>query len=215
MTKQQILHFNGGCLQQKEDTDAFSFQQGAFTVEAWIKPTEAKGNVNIIGNLNPSTRGGFLVGLNENHLTFKVNLYNKIRLLEATSCPLNLNQWSHIAVCRSSSDFGFSILINGQEKANRSFSTDLTEEESKLISEQLDNTELWDNPFKSIKKKFENIEHKVEHKFGFYSHKPAKLTFGAAPWNLSSLVFKGYISEVRIWNRRLSNDEICDKKTIV
>lgn len=95
-------------------------QRSNFTIEGWIKPTEARaGDMMIISKQDDNEQNvSYSLLLRDNHVTFRANMDGIEHVLQAGGPPITLNQWTHVAFTESAEDSRLRLFINGTEAAH-------------------------------------------------------------------------------------------------
>ena len=100
-----------------------SFGTGDFSIEFWVYPIANGNNGSIFNNYyqySPGDYGMYIAWLNTNQFETFAKLNNSVEssyMRAGTS--LSLNQWYHVAVCRTSGTF--SIFLNGTRSATTTY----------------------------------------------------------------------------------------------
>ena len=194
VTNQQALLFNGGSyLQLKYQTATIQGEKN-WTIEAWIQPT-TEGDLKVFGTWNitdwnaiPKNSYGYLLTIKDGKPTFQLGFGNDANAIQViTEKSLPTDKWSHVAYVSNSNAGTFELWIDGKRQT-------ITIRD---VDDELSATDIHSRTI------------------NYNEAKP--LAFGAAPWNPDSkenkqFRFKGYLAEVRIWNRALSEYDINIKK---
>jgi hypothetical protein len=102
------LNFDGTTqYAQASDNSAFDLT-GAFTIEAWIKPTDITGYRMIVAKEN-----SFIVYITNGVFTVSADSANNVWAVTLNNVPAVANEWHHIAVTRVSSNANYTFYLDG------------------------------------------------------------------------------------------------------
>jgi len=108
-------YFDGSDYLQTNSTDSGLITTGPFTIELWIYPLSL--NTNIMSRFYWQTgdNGGWFLNINTSGFigfSYSTGVWNSHGGTTATSNPIKINEWSHIAITRDSSNT-LRIFVNG------------------------------------------------------------------------------------------------------
>ena len=96
------------------DSDDFSFGSGAFTIEAWIKPTGSTNNKAFVAKWDNGQYEWFF-GTNGDELKFAYSTNGAHYTILDSDYDMQIGQWQHIAVTRDSSS-NIRFFVNGIQR---------------------------------------------------------------------------------------------------
>ena len=102
------LNFNGSTQYvQAPDNSAFDLT-GAFTIQAWIKPTDVSGYRMIVAKEN-----SFLLYITNGVFTISADGPNNTWAVTLNNVPAVANEWHHVAVVRAASAANYTFYLDG------------------------------------------------------------------------------------------------------
>lgn len=102
------LNFNGSTqYAQAPDNGAFDLT-GAFTIQAWIKPTDVTGYRMIVAKEN-----SFLLYITNGVFTISADGPNNVWAVTLNNVPAVANEWHHVAVVRAASATNYTFYLDG------------------------------------------------------------------------------------------------------
>jgi len=123
------------------DSDDFCFESGAFTIEAWIKPTTIT-NKAFIAKWVSGQREWFF-GTNSNELKFAYSTDGSSYTILDSGYDMQIGQWQHIAVTRDSSN-KIRIFVDGiQRGVTHSVSATFNNSTQALVIAHNDDSSTW------------------------------------------------------------------------